>query len=95
MDFLRNKGFTLEEINKIIDKYRDTLDSFELISDNVEDVIDYLDSYGIKNVPELMYNRIDIFYFPVSKLMEMFSHYSREYIINSLNEDPSIFDELK
>lgn len=94
MDFLRNKGFTEEEINKIIYKYADTLDSFEMISDNVEDVIDYFDSYGIKNVPKLMYNRIDIFYIPVDRLMEIFSHYSREYIINYLDQDPSIFDEL-
>jgi hypothetical protein len=95
MDFLKNKGFTDEEINKIINKYNGSLDSFMFISDNVEDVIDYLDSYGIKNVAELMLQKIDMFYLPVDKIMELFSHYNREYIIESLEEDPAIFDELK
>ena len=60
MDFLKNKGFTDEEINKIINKYNGSLDSFMFISDNVEDVIDYFNSYGIKNVAELMLKKIDI-----------------------------------
>jgi len=95
MEFLRNKGFTEEEIKKLTNKYSGTLDSFEFISDNVEDVIDYLESYGIKNIFDLMLQRIDIFYLPVNKLMEMFSHYPKEYIVNSLREDPNIFDELQ
>ena len=36
MDFLKNKGFTEDEINKIINKYDGSLDSFMFISDNVE-----------------------------------------------------------
>ena len=35
MDFLKNKGFSEEEINKIVKKYEGTLDSFIFISDNV------------------------------------------------------------
>lgn len=95
MEFLKNKGFTDQEIDNIIDKYSDTLDSFCLISENVEEVIDYLNSYGIKNIPKLMLERIDIFYISVSVLERIFSHYDKDYIINSLDEDSSIFDELE
>jgi len=94
MEFLKNKGFTDEEINNIVSKNYDTLDSFSLISDNVEDVIDYLKDYGIKNIYGLMLDKIDIFYLPVSKLQEIFSHYDKDYIIKSLYDDPYIFDEL-
>ena len=41
-DFLKLLDFTEDEINKIINKYDGSLDSFMFISDNVEDVIDYL-----------------------------------------------------
>lgn len=94
MEFLKNKGFTKEEIAMIVRKYYDSIDTIEMISDNIEDVIDYFDSYGIRNIPKLMYNRLDIFYIPVDKLMEIFSHYSREYIIDYLDKDPAIFDDL-
>lgn len=95
MEFLKAKGFTESEIAKIIDKYDETLDSFEFISDNVCDVIDYLREYGIEDIPYLMLEKIDIFYLPVSKLKEIFSHYDKEYIINELSTDASVFDELE
>lgn len=94
MQFLKNKGFTDEEVNRICTKYEGTLDNFEFISDNVMDVIDYFESYGIKDIPELMFQRIDIFYLAVEKLKDIFSHYDKDYIIESLNKDPAIFDEL-
>lgn len=94
MEFLKNKGFTDEEILLIVNKYEDSLDTLEMISDNIEDVIDYFNSYGIKNIPKLMYDRIDIFYLPVERLRQMFSHYNRSHLIESLEKDAFCFDEL-
>jgi hypothetical protein len=95
MKFLKNKGFSDEEISLIIDKYDEqTISNFSLISDNVEEVIDYLREFGIKNVNKLILDRIDIFFIPVFKLNEIFSHYDSEYIIEILDNDPSRFDEL-
>ena len=95
MKFLKNKGFSDEEINLIVNKYDEqTISNFSLISDNVEEVMDYLRDFGIRNVKKLVFDRIDIFFIPVFKLNEIFSHYDSEYIIESLDEDPSIFDEL-
>ena len=42
----------------------------------IEDVIDYYYSYGIRNIPRLMYDRIDIFYLPVERLRQIFSYYN-------------------
>lgn len=95
MKFLKGKGFSDEEIKLIVDKYDEqTISNFSLISDNVEEVIDYLREFGIKDVKKLVVDRIDIFFIPVFKLNEIFSHYDSEYIIESLAKDSSIFDEL-
>ena len=94
MDFLKNKGFTNEEILLIVNKYEESLDTLDMISCNIEDVIDYFNSYGVRNIPKLMYDRIDIFYLPVEYLRKIFSHYNREYLIESLDKDASCFDML-
>ena len=57
--------------------------------------IDYLNDFGIIDVPKLMLQRIDIFYIPVSKISELFSHYEKDSIIKALDYDASIFDEMK
>lgn len=96
MQFLKNKGFTNDEIKMIIDKYdSDTINTFLESEDNVVEVIDYLNDFGIIDVPKLMLQRIDIFYIPVSKISELFSHYEKDSIIKALDYDASIFDEMK
>jgi len=95
MDFLKDKGFTKEEIGKIIDKYReDVINTFVLNQDVVEEVVDYMREFGIKDIPRLMYERIDIFYLPKSRIEELFSHYEKDSVIKSLDYDASIFDEM-
>lgn len=95
MKFLKNKGFSDEEIKLIVDKYDEqTLSNFSLVSDNVEEVMGYLKEFGIRDVNKLIIDRIDIFFIPVFKLNEIFSHYDSDYIIESLDKDSSIFDEL-
>ena len=95
MYFLKDKGFTKEEIGKIIDKYdEDIIDSLILNQDVVEEVVDYMHEFGIKDIPRLMYERIDIFYLPKSRIEELFSHYEKDSVIKSLDYDASIFDEM-
>ena len=95
MYFLKDKGFTKEEIGKIIDKYdEDIIDSLILNQDVVEEVVDYMREFGIKDIPRLMYERIDIFYLPKSRIEELFSHYEKDSVIKSLDYDASIFDEM-
>jgi len=96
MEFLKSKGFSNFEINKITERYNsDILYNFSFNSDNVSEVIDYFVEYGIKNIPKLMLERIDVFLVAVENLKEIFSHYEKEYIIRVLDEDSSIFDELE
>jgi len=95
MDFLKNKGFTKEQIESIINKYDDdTLDTFKFNQDIVEEIIDYMNEFGIKDIPKLMLERIDIFYLPKVKIEELFSHYEKESIIKALEYDSTIFDEM-
>lgn len=95
MEFLKNSGFTDNDINAILDKYdEDTISSFLFNKNNVKEVIKYLKEYGIRNVPKLMLERIDIFYIPCIKVKELFSHYEKNSIIETLDYDASIFDEM-
>lgn len=95
MEFLKNNGFSEEEINEILNKYdEDTIDTFLFNQDNVEEVISFLKEFGIKDIPRLMLERIDIFYLPTIKIKELFSHYEKESVISSLGYDGAIFDEM-
>lgn len=96
MQFLRDNGFTDEEIDKIVNNYdEDTLNTFKANSDNLVEVIKYLKEYGILDIPKLMFERIDIFYLPVFKIKDLFSHYEKESVIKVLNYDSSMFDEME
>ena len=96
MDFLKNKGFTDEQIEKIINKYdSDTIDTFAFNQDVVEEVIDYMMEFGIRDIPRLMLDRIDIFYLPKSKISDLFSHYEKDSVIDALDYDASLFDEMR
>ena len=95
MMFLKNNGFTDEEIDAILNKYdSDTIDTLLLNQDNVDEVITYLKDYGIKDIPRLMLERIDIFYFPVSSIKKLFSQYEKDSVINALDHNSAIFDEM-
>ena len=95
MEFLKSNGFTDKDINDILDKYdEDTINSFLFNRSNVEEVIEYFKEYGIKNIPKLVLERIDIFYLPCSKIKELFSHYEKKSVIETLDYDASIFDEM-
>lgn len=95
MEFLINNGFTTDEVKEILNKYdSDTIDTFLFNQDNVEEVISYLKEYGIKDIPKLMLERIDIFYLPCSKIDELFSQYEKQSVIDTLDYDASIFDEM-
>lgn len=95
MEFLKNNGFSDIEIKEILNKYdQDTIDTLLFNQDNVEEVITYLENYGIKDVAKLMLERIDIFYLPPSRINELFSKYEKDSVIKALNYDASIFDEM-
>ncbi len=95
MEFLKSKGFSDEEIEALLNKY--STEDIELCTfnqDNILEVIDYLKDYGIKDVPKLMLERLDIFYLPYQKIEELFSKYEKESVITSLEYDSTMFDEM-
>ncbi|MBQ7136813.1 MAG: hypothetical protein IJO43_02400 [Bacilli bacterium] len=95
MEFLKNKGFSDEQINLLLSVYdKEIIETFLLNKDNVVEVIDYLKEYGIKDIPKLMIERIDIFYLPYKVIDELFSHYEKDSVIATLDYDASIFDEM-
>ena len=96
MEFLKNSGFTNQEIEEIIEKYDDdTIETLVFNKDLVEETINYFKEYGIKNIPKLMLDRVDIFYVPLNTIKKLFSHYEKDSVIASLDYDASIFDEME
>lgn len=96
MEFLKNRGFTDDEINEIVERYdEDTINTIIFNQDLIEEVVDYMIEFGIKNIPKLMLERIDIFYLPKYKIQELFSHYEKDSVIKSLEYDSTIFDEME
>ena len=62
MDYLREYGFTEEQIQKLKNKYNDSIISFiEENQDTVTSNIKYLYSENIKNIYLLMINNVRIF----------------------------------
>ncbi len=95
MEFLKDNGFTEEEIKAIVDKYDDSdIDLFLFNKDNVLEVITYLKEYGIKDIPRLLLERMDIFFLPAKRVAELFSKYEKESVIASLAYDATMFDEM-
>ncbi len=95
MQFLKDYGFTDHDIDDLEKKYGDEdLKLFIFNQDNVIDVIQNLQEYGIKDIPKLMLERIDIFYLPWERLEELFSRYEKDSVIASLDYDAAIFDEM-
>ena len=96
MEFLRNEGFTEQEISKILDKYdKDEVSMLCVDTCGVIELIRFMKEYGIKNIPKLMFERLDIFYLPKSKIEELFSHYEKDSVILALDYDSSFFDEIR
>lgn len=95
MDFLKKYNFNEEQIENIKNKYDDdSIDSLILIQDNVEEVLEYLINFGIKDVYKLMLDRIDIFFIKKDVIEELFSKYEAESIIATIDYDSSMFDEI-
>jgi len=96
MEFLKNEGFTEIEISKILDKYdEDEISMLCTDIDGVVELIRFMREYGIKKIPKLMFERLDIFYLPKSKVEELFSHYEKDSVILALDYDSSFFDEMR
>ena len=90
MDFLKQLGYTEQDINDIKDyNYDYTLDNIILNKEKVEDIIEYLLSIGIERntIKEIFMYQVGLFFKAKEKIKASFAEYEIDSIIKSLNYD--------
>lgn len=95
MQFLLEKGFTQELIDKLTLKYDEgILDVFQIEKRNVMDVIDFFRQIGIENIEELMLFRIELFTKDVEEVKEIFDDEHVHEMVQEINEDILNIDKI-
>ena len=95
MNFLLEYGIKKETIEKI-KEIKDDSEVFYCLTqkDNVTKVIKYLQSINVKNIDDILLNRLELFYVPVNKIKESFEKYNINVLVQLLNEDINILNNV-
>ena len=93
MDYLKDFGFTVEEIKYLCDEL-DEEDVHELIihENRVINILKYLKSIGLENIKDVVRCRTELFYINSSIVKKAFSNVDLEKTVKLINEDISNFD---
>ena len=90
MDFLKQLGYTEQDINNIKDyNYDYTLDNIIINKEKVEDIIEYLLSIGIERntIKEIFMYQVGLFFKSKEEIKTSFDEYEIDSIVKSLNYD--------
>lgn len=95
MNFLLEYGIKKETIEKL-KEIKDDSEVFYCLTqkDNVTKVINYLQSINVKNIDDILLNRLELFYVPVNKIKESFEKYNINVLVQLLNEDINILNNV-
>lgn len=93
MDYLKDFGFTKEDIKYLYDTI-DEEDIHELIihEDRITNILKYLKSIGITNLKDVIEFRTELFYISSSIVKRAFTNTNIKDIVKLINEDVSNFD---
>ena len=95
MDYLIEKGFSTEILNKLYQKYDDgIIELLILEKNNVCEVIDYLKSIGIKDISAILIYRIELFFISIDEVKKSFEKKSIPFFVRAINDDITNIDEL-
>lgn len=90
MDFLKQLGYTEQDINDIKDyNYDYILDNIIINKEKVEDIIEYLLSIGIERntIKEIFMYQVGLFFKSKEEIKTSFDEYEIDSIVKSLNYD--------
>ena len=90
MDFLKQLGYTEQDINDFKDyNYDYTLDNIIINKEKVEDIIEYLLSIGIERntIKEIFMYQVGLFFKSKEEIKASFDEYEIDSIVKSLNYD--------
>ena len=86
IDYLKNYNLNVSDIKKIFNK--DIINKFEIMQDNVINILDYLESLQVSNFKELIINRPDICFMNVNDLKEKIEKIDINLIKYVIENDP-------
>ncbi len=90
MEFLKNHGYTDDDIKEIIDNnYEDIIENLDLNQEKVEEIIDYLTGIGIEQdtIKEIFKYQIGLFFRTIDEIKTSFDEYELDSVVKSLNYD--------
>ena len=92
MEFL--KDYVSDDvIEDIISNNKDiVINDLVYNQDNVVMILNYLQELGIKNINDILVEKIDFFFRDIDLVMEHFNRYDKNVIVKLINEDISNLD---
>lgn len=95
MDYLKNIGFTSEEISSLMEvaptKVINLLqENYKLVTEN----INYLKNLGVTNYKKIFMKYYDMFLMDNSNFVEIFNKYDTADLVDKLEKSIEIFDFL-
>ena len=92
MEFL--KDYVSDDvIEDIISNNKDiVINDLVYNQDNVVMILNYLQELGIKNINDILVEKIDFFFRDIDEVNEHFNRYDKDVIVKLINEDISNLD---
>lgn len=98
MKFLLDYGYSLEDINEILNHNDESvIRNIELNEANVRRIVDYLKKIGINasEIKELFIYQIGLFFRTKEEIQNVFDEYEMDSIIKSINYDVNTVDMIE
>ena len=86
LTYLKEYNLSDEEIKDIIDTYdNDLLKNLNFSKKNVKEIIKYLLDFGVEDIYNVIKNRIDLLFLPLSLIKQNFTKLDKNMLLYLLN----------
>lgn len=86
LSYLREYDLTDDQITDIINTYdNDLLKNLNFSKKNVKEIIKYLTEFGVEDIYNVIKNRIDLFFLPLSLIKQNFTKLDKNMLVYLLN----------
>ena len=86
LSYLKEYNITDEQIKDIIDTYDNSLlKNLNFSKKNVKEIIKYLLDFGVEDIYNVIKNRIDLFFLPLSLIKQNFTKLDKNMLVYLLN----------
>ena len=86
LNYLKEYDITDDQIKDIINTYdNNLLKNLSFSKKNVKEIINYLKDFGVEDIYNVIKNRIDLFFLPLSLVKQNFTKLDRNMLVHLLN----------